>query len=163
MIVIGFRLEQRTFRKYEFSSILSNTVTLDTNACISESMLTSVINLNSFNENWIKWPFILLKLKIRGEVKGLIAKVELITDKMNSKEFIHSFTAQPNPRLPSSFFFFHSSSSSSKVWVDSRSFWRGLHLLHLLHQVTWFSLELELGRKLKFSFLWTTSEYLDLI
>ena len=42
------------FRKYEFPRILLNTVTLDTNTCISKSTLISVIDLSSFDENWIR-------------------------------------------------------------------------------------------------------------
>ena len=40
--------------KYEFSRILLNTVTLDTNTCISKSTLTSIIDPSAFDLKWIK-------------------------------------------------------------------------------------------------------------
>ena len=46
--------EQRHFRKYGFSCILSSAVTLDTNACISKSLLTFIIDLSPFGLKWNK-------------------------------------------------------------------------------------------------------------
>ena len=51
-LVLGLnQVIQGLFCKYEFSYILSNTITFDTNACISTSTLTSVIGAIPFNVN----------------------------------------------------------------------------------------------------------------
>ena len=96
--------ERRLFRKYRFSRILSNTVTLDTITCISKSTLTFIIDLIPFDLKWIKWVFVWLRI-----VNERSVKVHLCRFKMNSNEFIHSFPAQEqwraNPKLLPSFFF----------------------------------------------------------
>ena len=48
------KMEQGLFRKYEFSHILSNTVTLDTIMCISRSTLTFIIDLSPFDLRLVK-------------------------------------------------------------------------------------------------------------
>ena len=54
--------QQGLFRKYEFSGILSSTITLDTITCISNSTLTFIIDLSLIDLKLIKWAFIWLKL-----------------------------------------------------------------------------------------------------
>ena len=49
LILDSNKEERGLFRKYGFSHVLSNTVILDTITCISESTLTFMINLLSFD------------------------------------------------------------------------------------------------------------------
>ena len=54
-LVLGLnQVIQGLFRKYELSRISSNTVTLDTNVCISKSTLAFIINMIPFDVTWIK-------------------------------------------------------------------------------------------------------------
>ena len=68
---------QGLFHKYEFLRILSNTITLDTNVCISKSTLAFVINMIAFDMSWIKWVFIWLEMSII-EIKGGLVQNEFI-------------------------------------------------------------------------------------
>ena len=58
--------------------------------------------------------------------------------------------------------FVHFASSSVKIWRFASCFWKGLHLLHLLPQVYFITLELQLEEDLKVSSCWDTSKCLEL-